>query len=100
MFPSSTNEYIDLPPPGFEDNPFLSQSKAELSHISQIKWECPPRVMRYYEFIKTCWIFIISPLSVTWYNPLQVIYPVAISVLRALRSLYIYLFLVLYSSFV
>lgn len=41
MLPSSTNEYIDLPP-GFEDNHFRNQSKAELSHISQIKWECPP----------------------------------------------------------
>ncbi|KAE9606649.1 hypothetical protein Lal_00025976 [Lupinus albus] len=43
MLPSSTNEYNDLPP-GFEGNYFLNQSKAEFSHIPQIKWECAPQV--------------------------------------------------------
>ncbi|KAG5089412.1 hypothetical protein JHK86_002024 [Glycine max] len=28
-------------PPGFEDDHFQNQSKAKLSHIPQIKWECP-----------------------------------------------------------
>ncbi|KAH1223996.1 Zinc finger CCCH domain-containing protein 6 [Glycine max] len=28
-------------PPGFEDNHLRNQSKAKLSHIPQIKWECP-----------------------------------------------------------
>ncbi|XP_027346888.1 zinc finger CCCH domain-containing protein 6-like [Abrus precatorius] len=38
---SSINEPNDLPP-GFESSHFLTQSKAEFSHISQIKWERPP----------------------------------------------------------
>ncbi|XP_061345629.1 zinc finger CCCH domain-containing protein 30-like [Gastrolobium bilobum] len=41
MLPSSNNECIDLPP-GFEGNHFLNQPKAEISHISLIKWECSP----------------------------------------------------------
>ncbi|RDX61674.1 Zinc finger CCCH domain-containing protein 30, partial [Mucuna pruriens] len=42
IWPSTTNEYDDDLPPGFESNHFWNQSKAELPHIPQIKWECPP----------------------------------------------------------
>ncbi|OIV92689.1 hypothetical protein TanjilG_18040 [Lupinus angustifolius] len=42
MFPSSTNDCNDLPP-GFEGNYFLSKSKADISHIPQVKWECAPQ---------------------------------------------------------
>ncbi|KAJ1408807.1 Zinc finger, CCCH-type [Sesbania bispinosa] len=42
MLPWSTNEYDDDLPPGFEGNHFLSQPKAVLSDISQIRWKCPP----------------------------------------------------------
>ncbi|CAL0314473.1 unnamed protein product [Lupinus luteus] len=42
MLPSSTDDSNDLPP-GFEDNYFLNKSKADISHIPQIKWECAPQ---------------------------------------------------------
>ncbi|KAJ1422586.1 Zinc finger, CCCH-type [Sesbania bispinosa] len=41
---SSTNESDDLPP-GFESSHFLNRRKVEFSHISQIKWERPPRLV-------------------------------------------------------
>lgn len=39
-------------PPGFEDDHFQNQSKAKLSHIPQIKWECPSLVMKLEFFLK------------------------------------------------
>ncbi|XP_061371997.1 zinc finger CCCH domain-containing protein 6-like [Gastrolobium bilobum] len=41
---SSANEPDDLPL-GFESSHFLNQSKFKFSHISQMKWECPPPVI-------------------------------------------------------
>ncbi|RDX61673.1 Zinc finger CCCH domain-containing protein 30, partial [Mucuna pruriens] len=48
--PSTTNEYDDLPP-GFEGKHFQNQPKAELSHISQIKWQCPPLFALKYDWL-------------------------------------------------
>ncbi|CAJ1930365.1 unnamed protein product [Sphenostylis stenocarpa] len=36
--PSTADDF----PPSYEGDPFLNPSKAEFSHLSQIKWECPP----------------------------------------------------------